>query len=99
MGKVLVHFNIPEMTSKQFDAAWEDLRAAGITSPAGLIHHTGAADGNNWLVVDVWESAQAFAKFGEILGPILHKHGVDKVVPKVLPVHYDLVAEQKAGAR
>ena len=89
MKKVIVQFNIPGMTAKQYDQAWEDLRAAGQSNPKGLIHHVGAQQGNNWVVVDVWETAEAFSKFGETLMPILNKIGVAQVPPVITPVHYE----------
>ena len=90
MKKIMVQFNIPDMTAKQYDQAWEDLRAAGQAHPKGLIHHVGVQQGNNWVVVDVWESAEAFTKFGETLMPILNKLGVAQVPPVITPVHYEL---------
>ncbi len=92
----MVQFNIPGMTAKQYDQAWEELRKAGQSNPSGLIHHVGAQQGNNWVVVDVWESAEAFAKFGETLMPILGKIGVANVPPVITPVHYELSGVQTA---
>src|SRR5436853_338701 len=89
MKKVMVQFNIPGMTSKQYDQAWEELRKAGQSNPRGLIHHVGAQQGNNWVVVDVWESGEAFNKFSQTLGPILGKLGVANVPPTITPVHYE----------
>ena len=86
----MVQFNITGMTAKQYDQSWEDLRAAGQKNPKGLIHHVGAQQGNNWVVVDVWESEEAFTKFGETLGPILAKNGVAQAQPVITPVHYEL---------
>ena|ERR1700752_2709818 len=87
MKKVMVQFNIPNMTTKVYDQVWENLLAAGHANPKGLIHHVGGPQGNNIVVVDVWESAEAFNKFGETLIPILTKAGVTKVEPVVTPVH------------
>jgi len=91
MKKVIVQFNIPGMTVKQYDQSWVDLRAAGQSNPTGLLHHTGGQQGNNIVCVDVWESAEAFNKFGETLMPILGKLGVavDQVKPVITPVHYE----------
>ena len=89
MEKVLVQFNVPGSTTKQYDQAWNDLRAAGHSNPKGLLHHVGAQDGNNLVVVDVWESEEAFAKFGETLGPIMAKNGINGK-PTIVPVHYEL---------
>ena len=90
MKKQMVQFNIPGMTAKQFDQCWDDLRKAGHANPKGLVHHTACQQGNNWVVVDVWESLEAFNKFGETLMPILIKAGVNPVPPVITPVHYEL---------
>lgn len=91
MEKVIVQFNIPGMTAKEYDQAWVELRKVGQSAPSGLHHHVGAQQGNNWIVIDVWESADAFNKFGETLMPILKKIGiaVDQVKPVITPVHYE----------
>lgn len=88
MEKVIVQFNIPGMTAQQYDQVWEDLRAAGQANPEGLAHHVGGPQGDNWVVVDLWESAEAFGKFGETLVPILEKNGVGPVEPVVIPAHF-----------
>ena len=91
MEKVIVQFNIPGMTAKEYDQAWIELRKVGLSAPQGLHHHVGAQQGNNWMVVDVWESVGAFNKFGETLMPILGKLGVavDQIKPVISPVHYE----------
>ncbi|MGF7042455.1 hypothetical protein [Mucilaginibacter lappiensis] len=76
MERVIVQFNIPGMTAKMYDQVWAELQRAGQSNPMGLHHHVGAQQGNNWLVVDVWESEEAFNKFSETLMPILRKAGV-----------------------
>ncbi|GGQ64724.1 hypothetical protein Saso_49610 [Streptomyces asoensis] len=38
------------------------------------------------LVVDVWESEEAFRQFGATLGPILRELGVEGVRPRTYPV-------------
>ena len=96
MKKVLVQFNIPGMTAKQFDQAWDELRKAGQEHPVGLIHHVAGPQGNNWVVVDVWESEDHFNKFGETLMPILKRIGVTQVPPVMTPVHYELSGEVHA---
>ena len=90
MKKVLVQFNVPGVTTKQYDQAWNDLRSAGQSNPKGLRHHVGAQNGDNLVVVDVWESQEAFAAFAETLVPILAKNGFPEVQPTILPVHYEL---------
>ena len=94
MKKQLVQFNIPGMTAKQYDQCWDELRKAGQANPPGRTYHVGAQQGNNWVVVDVWDSVDAFNKFGETLMPILGKLGVQQVQPVITPVYYELVARE-----
>ena len=96
MKKVLVQFSSPGMTAKQFDQVWDELRKAGQEHPVGLIHHVAGQQGNNWVVVDVWESEELFNKFGETLMPILKKVGVTQVPPVITPVYYELSGEVHA---
>jgi len=89
MEKIVVVFNSPEFTSKDYDHSWDEIRAAGHANPKGLLSHVGfASPDGGWMVVDVWESGQAFAEFGKILLPIIQKAGVNFPEPKVIPVHY-----------
>ncbi len=96
MKKVLVQFNTPGMTAKQYDQAWDELRNAGQEHPVGLLHHVSAQQGNNWVVVDVWESEAHFSKFGETLVPILNKAGVTQVPPVITTVYYEYSGEVHA---
>jgi hypothetical protein len=89
MKKVIAQFNFPGMTAKQYDQAWVELRAVGQSNPKGLLHHFGGQQGNNWVVVDIWESVEAFNKYGETLLPILAKLGVAKIPPVLTPLHYE----------
>jgi hypothetical protein len=92
MKKVLVQFNFPGMPASKYDQVWRDLRAAGHANPKGLIYHWGAQNGNDWVVVDLWESAEAFAAFGEVIMPLMAKNEVPEVEPTVLPVYFEYAA-------
>ena len=96
MEKQLVQFNVPGMTAGQYDQCWDELRKAGQEHPDGLIYHVGAQQGNNWVVVDVWESLEQFNKFGETLMPIMNKVGITQVPPVITPVYYELSGEVHA---
>lgn len=92
-----VLFEIPGMTQEQYDAI-----AGRLTQERGLkrrsdwpveglvVHAAGPTDGG-WRVFDVWESAEAFERFGQHLGPVIAEEGID-VTPAVFPLH-NLVAE------
>ena len=90
MEKQLVLFRIPDMKAKQYDQCWDDLRAIGMQNPPGLIHHVGAQLGDGFVAADVWESLEAFQKFGETLMPIFAKMGIAQAKPEIIPVHYEL---------
>ena len=94
MEKTVVVFNAPGFTSKHYDQVWDDLRAAGHSHPKGLISHVGFAkpDGS-WMVVDVWESEEAFTEFGKTLMPLIAKSGVTVPAPMILPAHYVYIGE------
>jgi hypothetical protein len=89
MKKVIIQFSFPGLPVSKLDKAWEECRAKGYSNPKGLLHHVGGIQGNNLIVVDVWESEAAFNKFGEILLPILNKLGFPNVKPVITPVHYE----------
>jgi hypothetical protein len=87
--KVMVQFDFPGMTVKEYDQIWNDLRTAGHQNPQGLIHHAGAPTDKGVKVVDVWETADKFNEFGQALMPILNKHGVKEPKAVILPLHYE----------
>jgi hypothetical protein len=93
MKKVMVQFSFPGLTAKQYDQAWDELRKSGHEHPEGLLHHVGAQQGTNWVVIDVWESKEDFNKFGEILMPILKKINAPQVQPLITPVHFEMSGE------
>jgi hypothetical protein len=62
-----------------------------VESPAdwpveGLLAHAAGESQSGFRVVDVWESEEAFARFGEKLGPVLEELGVEGE-PEVYPAH------------
>jgi hypothetical protein len=96
MQNVVVIFTSPDMTAKDYDQIWDDLRAAGQSNPKGLISHVGfAKPEGGWMVVDAWESADAFSEFGKTLVPIIQKTGRQVPPPQVLPAHYVLLQQHE----
>ena len=90
---LVVVLDMPGMTQAQYEQSAE--KVAGRPGPvkslndwpvAGLISHTAAPTDNGWLVVDVWESEEAFQQFGKTLIPILREIGVPDVKPQTYPV-------------
>jgi hypothetical protein len=88
MQKVLVHFEFPNCSARQYQNVWKDLKASGNGHPKGLIFHVGAQinDKGNFTVIDVWESEEAFRAFGKILMPAIAKQDIPLLTPRVLPL-------------
>ena len=54
--------------------------------PEGLISHTAGATDSGWVVLDIWESQEAFDRFlAERLGPAMQNANVTP--PQVTPVN------------
>jgi hypothetical protein len=52
----------------------------------GLLVHVAADTEKGFRVVDVWESEDAFRRFGEVLMPIMKEVGID-TVPEIHDSH------------
>ncbi len=39
----------------------------------GILSHVAGPTDTGWRVVDVWESEEAFHRFGEVIGPVLQE--------------------------
>ena len=90
MSRIAAEFRFPEMTETQYDALIADFEAAEAADPslaAERVIHVAMPDGDGWLAFDVWDSAEAFERLGQTLGPIFMKHGVSPVQPTIYPVH------------
>ena len=89
MEKVVVIMSSPEFTEKEYNQVWDGLKAAGLEHPKGLISHVGfAKPEGGFMVVDAWESAEAFNEFGKTLVPIIEKTGLPVPQPQVYKASY-----------
>jgi hypothetical protein len=82
-----IYINPASMTAAQYDQIIGRLDAAGTGNPASRLHHTCFGSGDKLQVFEVWESQQAFDKFGETLMPIIQEIGVDPGSHVAEPVH------------
>ena len=92
MPVVLVHEG-PTLTQERYEAAVrkvtdgkDRLEAPKDWPIEGLLVHAAGQSGTGFRVVDVWESEDAAAKFGQIASPILQEVGVTDM-PEVYPAH------------
>jgi len=83
---ITVLFDIPGGTQQQYDDVIKALGEMDLAAPAGRLSHVASPRGDGWFVVDVWDSAEEFGRFGESLLPILQRVGL-QVTPEVLPTH------------
>jgi len=90
---VVAVFQSPSLTQDRYDESVRRLTGgkSRVESPAdwpveGLLAHIAGAGENGFRVVDVWESEDAFRRFGEKLMPILQEVGVEGQ-PEIYPAH------------
>ena len=84
---ISVYINPESATAAQYDEIIRRLDAAGAGKPAGRLYHACFGSGDKLQVFDIWESQQAFDKFGETMMPIVQEVGVNLGQPMVEPVH------------
>ena len=91
MAIVMVQ-DIPGGTQEQYDEVAKRLTGGrGLGSLAdwptdGILSHVAGPTADGWRVVDVWESEEAFARFGAVIGPILEEIGMGGL-PQVSPTY------------
>ena len=90
---VVVVFQGPGFTQGNYEESVRRITngKSKVESPAdwpveGLLAHIVGEGENGFRVVDVWESEEAFSRFGETLMPILQDMGVEGR-PEVYPAH------------
>jgi len=94
---IVLRFTPNGFTAAKYDECIKKLEQAGAGSPAGRLYHVCFGDPNNLRVSDIWESQEAFDKFGETLKPILQELAIDPGTPEVVPVHNMIVGAQAAS--
>lgn len=78
-------------TLDKYNEALKKLEAAGAGAPQGRTYHFAFGDENHVLVFDIWESQEAFEKFGETLVPVLGELGITLAQPMVSPIFNTIV--------
>ena len=90
---VVAVFQDPSFTQERYEQSVNKLTGgkSRVESPAdwpveGLLVHVAGEGENGFRVVDVWESEEAFRRFGETLMPVLQEIGVEGQ-PEIYPAH------------
>lgn len=82
------YFTPKSFTKDGYDETLQRLEAAGAGAPAGRTYHFAwAGEDGGMVVFDIWESREAFEKFGETLVPIMAEVGADAGEPVVVEMH------------
>ena len=89
MSKVLAIVHLKGATTKQYDNLVQDLTVAGQLKLKARPHHFASVKEGEVLVVDIWESAEAFGEFGKIMVPLAKKNGIDAEA-ELFPLHNQL---------
>ncbi len=83
---IVAHFEFPEKDSiDKYDQVLEN-EPRTKDQPARSVHVCYELPNRGFGVLDVWDSEEAFGKFGEILMPAIDKAGLS-AAPNVYPVH------------
>jgi thiamine pyrophosphate-dependent acetolactate synthase large subunit-like protein len=89
---IVAVFQTNGFTQEVYEETVRRLTGGGhLESPAdwpveGLLAHAAGQGGDGFRVVDVWESEEAFARFGETLLPMLADLGIEGE-PDIYPAH------------
>ncbi len=89
MAKVLAMVHLKGATTKQYDNLVQDLTNAGQLKLKVRPHHFASIKEGEILVVDIWESAEDFGEFGEIMVPLAKKNGIDAEA-ELFPLYNEL---------
>ena len=87
----------PGFTAAKYDELIKKLEAAGAAAPAGRLYHVCFGDPNGLNVSDIWESREAFEKFGETLRPLMQDLGVGPPNIEFFEVH-NIIEGSKAAS-
>ena len=80
---ISVVFEFPHESVDNYYKVFE-LGGQPILDQPARLHHQCFKNGDGWTVIDVWDTEEAFAQFGEVLGPVLQEVGLS-TAPNVHP--------------
>jgi hypothetical protein len=90
---VVAVFQGPTLTRERYEASIRELTGgrSRVERPSdwpveGLLLHVAGETANGFRVIDVWQSEEAFRRFGEALAPVMAKLGLEEQ-PEVYPAH------------
>jgi hypothetical protein len=84
---IAVRFAEEPTSREKYDAVRKRLEDAGDWPAPGLIFHAAQGDSDVEEVFEVWESREAFERFGSKLMPLLDEVGINAGEPQVREVY------------
>jgi hypothetical protein len=88
---ILAMAELPGGTHEMYDTVNDLMGITPDNPPAGLIHHVGLDTDDGMMIIDVWESADAFKSFIETNAEKFQAAGIPPFEPSILPVHNMLI--------
>ena len=85
---ILARYSPPSMTADQYDAILARLYKEGIQPADGLELEVCFGSGDQMKVSLLFDSMDAFEKFGQRLQPVLQELGMDPGTPDIMDVHH-----------
>src|SRR5215216_6509604 len=85
-GPTLTQERYEQSVKRLTNGAKTRMEAASDWPVAGLLAHVAGQGPAGFRVVDVWESEEAFRRFGDKLMPIMQELGIEGA-PEVYPAH------------
>ncbi len=86
MAIAMIH-NLGGATTEQYDESVRRLNETSSLPAPGQLYHVCFGESGSLRVGEVWESLEAFEKFGETLLPVLKDIGIDLGESDVSAVH------------
>lgn len=84
-GPTLTRERYEQVVARMTDGR-ERLESLADWPVTGVLSHVAGDGPDGFTIVDVWESEEAFQRFGEQLGPLLGEAGIDEP-PRTFPAH------------
>ena len=84
---VVLRFTFNGLTKDKYKKITDRLEKVGAGAPEGRLYHICFGDPNNLLISDIWDTREAFDRFGEVVMPICRELGAEPSEPTEFPVH------------
>jgi hypothetical protein len=87
MSNITVLMELPTLLATQYEQVLQEMEALGLIHPKGRLYHVISVKDQGFIVVDIWESAELFNEFVQVLAPISQKLGMAVPPPQIYQVH------------